>query len=194
MSSRRFALLLAALCITCTCLACGGDPPDREIQQAEEAIASAQSAGADRFAAEEYKAAQDALARSRDAVTARDYRLALNHALDARERALAAASQATTTLAAARSAADMAIGVATRGVATTNAAIQAAEASRAPARSIAALKAAVADAEAQLQEARTAWRDKDYPTATTLAASASEKLSGLSAELDTVSSAARRRR
>jgi hypothetical protein len=193
MSPRRFALLMAALCITCTCLACGGDPPDREIQQAEEAIASAQSAGADRFAAEEFKAAQEALARSRDAVTARDYRLALNHALDARERALAAASQATTTVASARAAADMAIGVATRGIASTNAAIQAAD-GRGNARAIAALKTAVADAEAQLQEARTAWEAKDYPKATTAAAAASEKLSGLSDELEALSPAARRRR
>ena len=194
MLPRRFALLIATLCIACTCLACGGDPPDREIQQAEEAIASAQNAGADRFAAEEFKAAQEALARSRDAVTARDYRLALNHALDARERALTAASQATTTVASARSAADMAIATATRGVVATTRAISEAEEGRAPARQIATLKSAVADAEAQLQEARTAWEAKDYPKATTAAASASEKLSGLSAELEALAPAARRRR
>jgi hypothetical protein len=56
------------------------------------------------------------------------------------------------------------------------------------------VKAAVADAETQLQEARTAWEAKDYPKATTAAASASEKLSALSGDLEALQPAARRRR
>src|SRR5882724_5347116 len=67
--------------------ACGGDPPDKEIQQAQEAIDKAHAAGADRYAVEEYSAAVAALKNAHTAVEQRDYRLALNDALDSKERA-----------------------------------------------------------------------------------------------------------
>ncbi|HEY6212441.1 MAG TPA: DUF4398 domain-containing protein, partial [Vicinamibacterales bacterium] len=79
---------------TLAAIACAGDPPDKEIKQAQAAIDAARGAGADRYAKTEFAAAQDALKRATDAVADRDYRLALNHALDARERADAAAKQA----------------------------------------------------------------------------------------------------
>lgn len=65
------------------------------MDQAERAVAEAARAGAEQYAPDEYRAAVDALARSRGAVTEGDYRLALNHALDSRERAQAAQDQAT---------------------------------------------------------------------------------------------------
>lgn len=191
---RRITLLVATLFVAGMCVACGGDPPEKEIQQAADAIAAARAAGAERLAADEFKAAEDALEHSKEAVVARDYRLALNHALDSRERALTAASQAATIVASVRSAADMAIGVASKGLANANAALQSADAARAPARTVAPLKTAVADAEAELQKARTAWEAKDYPAATTAAASASEKLSGISSELEAIAPASRRKR
>ena len=65
------ALLIAAL----SAAACG-DPPDKEMDQAQGAIDAARAAGADRYATAEYAAANDALARARLAVTGRDYRQA----------------------------------------------------------------------------------------------------------------------
>ena len=57
------------------------------MQQAQGAIDAARAAGADQYAREEFTAAEDALKRSHEAVAQRDYRQALNTALDARERA-----------------------------------------------------------------------------------------------------------
>ena len=63
------------------------------MQQAEGAIEAARAAGADQGHAREELAGgrREVLKRAGEAVTERDYRLALNHALDARERAQNAA-------------------------------------------------------------------------------------------------------
>ena len=86
------ACVFAALVVT----ACG-DPPNKEMDQAQGAIDAARAAGADRYAAAEYTAATDALKRSQDAVAQRDYRQALNEALDSREHAQNAAREAADT-------------------------------------------------------------------------------------------------
>ena len=90
------ACVRAALLIT----ACG-DPPNKEMDQAQGAIDAARAAGADRYAATEYTAATDALKRSQDAVAQRDYRLALNEALNSREHAQNAAREGADTQSAA---------------------------------------------------------------------------------------------
>ena len=64
------------------------------MDQAQGAIDAARAAGADRYAATEYTAATDALKRAQDAVAQRDYRQALNEALDSREHAQNAAREA----------------------------------------------------------------------------------------------------
>src|SRR5262249_57570335 len=95
MSARRL-LLSVAVAAALMGAACG-DPPDKEIQQAQGAIDTARAAGADQYATAEYTAAQEALKRANDAVEQRDYRLALNYALDARERAQNPAKEAPDT-------------------------------------------------------------------------------------------------
>ena len=57
------------------------------MQQAQGAIDAARAAGADRYAREEFTAAEDALKRAHDAVAQRDYRLALNPRSTPRARA-----------------------------------------------------------------------------------------------------------
>jgi len=57
------------------------------MDQAQGALDAARAAGAERYATAEYQAAATALKNAQDAVAQRDYRLALNHALDSRERA-----------------------------------------------------------------------------------------------------------
>jgi hypothetical protein len=188
----RAALTISTLLLTVSFIACGGDPPEREMQQAEVAIAAAVAAGADMYATDELKAAQAALANGRAAVTARDYRLALNHALDSRERAQNAATQASAALAAARSTADAAIGAATTTLGAVKTRLGAVES--AGARNVTALKASVADVESELQKARTAWEAKDFPTASSAAAAATQRLAGLSGEIDELTPASRRRR
>jgi hypothetical protein len=64
------------------------------MQQAQGAIDAARAAGADAYAHDELAAAQQSLTNARDAVEARDYRLALNYALDSGARARSAAKQA----------------------------------------------------------------------------------------------------
>src|SRR4029078_2966791 len=100
MSLRR--LLVSLACGARVAGAACGDPPEKEMQQAQGAIDAARAAGADRYAVEEYTAATEALKNARIAVEQRDYRLALNHALDSLERAQEAARQAADGKAAAR--------------------------------------------------------------------------------------------
>ena len=64
-----------------------GSPPHKEIDQAQGAVDAARAAGAEKYAATEYAAAQTELKQANDAVEQRDYRLALNHALESREQA-----------------------------------------------------------------------------------------------------------
>ena len=85
---RCLALITAILSASCA------EPPSKEMNQAQGAIDAARAAGADKFASIEFNAAIEALKRSEEAVAARDYRQALNHALDSRERAQNAAKLA----------------------------------------------------------------------------------------------------
>ena len=95
----RFSTGLARgawLAIVLLTIACA-DPPHKEMDQAQGAIDAARAAGAEQYAAAEYTAATQALKQSNEAVTARDYRLALNYALESREQAQNAARTAADT-------------------------------------------------------------------------------------------------
>lgn len=84
---------LAIVLLTISC----ADPPHKEMDQAQGAIDAARAAGAEQYAAAEFTAATQALKQSNEAVTARDYRLALNYALESREQAQNAARTAADT-------------------------------------------------------------------------------------------------
>ena len=86
-------LRLATLFVVVATAACTS-PPDKELHQAEGAIETARAAGAPRYAPQAFQAAEQALQRATAAVADRDYKLALNHALDARERAVDAVREA----------------------------------------------------------------------------------------------------
>ena len=77
---RRLAFISLILSAGCA------EPPNKEMNQAQGAIDAARAAGAERFATAEFAAATDALKRSEKAVAAGDYRQALSHAIDSRER------------------------------------------------------------------------------------------------------------
>src|SRR3954469_20869079 len=94
MPRRRALVLVPVLTSFVFVFGCGDDPPDKEMQQAQSAIDNARSAGADRYAHDEFVAAEQALKNAHSAVDQRDYRLALTIALDSRERAQTAAKEA----------------------------------------------------------------------------------------------------
>src|SRR5712671_1694338 len=101
MSCARRVMLSLALVAAITSAACG-DPPEKEMQQAQGAIDAARAAGGDQYASQEFTAAVDALTHAHEAANDRDYRQALNFALDARERAQLALKEAADNKAAAR--------------------------------------------------------------------------------------------
>jgi hypothetical protein len=160
--SRPGALLLLAL-LTAAC----GDPPDREMHQAQGAIEAARAAGAAEYAAAEFGAAEAALQKSQAAVAERDYRQALSAALDARERARESAKTAAENRARARSEIDQAIAAAEVVYGGTKAALDAAVAAKVPAAPLASARDTLASARRALDTARAAVEAGDYAAART---------------------------
>jgi flagellar hook-basal body complex protein FliE len=193
MSRPRRTLSAFALVASLIGAACG-TPPDKELQQAQAAIDAARAAGADRFAVEEFTAAQAALARATDAVAQRDYRLALNNALDARERAQTATREATGRMAAARRDADRALTDVAAAVADARTKLKAAETARVPGATLTNARSAIARAETAVQEARSALGRGDYKAATDAAAKTTATLRQISRDLQTAASVPAHRR
>jgi hypothetical protein len=138
------------------------EPPSKEMDQAQAAVEAARSVDAARYAPAELAAAEAALTRAREAVDQRDYRLALNHALDSLEQARAASLQAVSTKTASQTSADRAIGESVAAIADAKSRLKTAEGARAPARRLADARRALADAERGLQEARSAFEKGDF--------------------------------
>jgi len=188
---RAWALLALLVLFT---TACGGDPPDKEMQQAQGAIDAARAAGAAVYATEELAAAQLALTRAEEAVSARDYRLALNHALDSRQRAQNAAKLAADGMAATRVEADRSITRAAMGVDAMRARLKSSDVPRLPAKTVSAVRASVADADRLVQEARAAQQRGDFKAAQTAATAANATLSTATKDLEDAAAAAAKRR
>jgi hypothetical protein len=131
------------------------------MNQAQGAIDAARAAGADRFAAAEFTAATDALTRSEEAVAAGDYRQALSHAIDSRERAQNAAKLAVEGRADARGQAERAISE----VATLLSQAQG-QLKNLASRPLRTPRTTVTAAEKMLQEARAALAREDYAAVT----------------------------
>jgi len=192
LGARRW-LLSVAIAAAIGNAACG-DPPDKEMQQAQGAIDAARAAGADQYAREEFTAAEDALKRAHDAVDQRDYRQALNDALDARERAQNAAKETVNKKATARADADKAIADAAVALADAHAKIKSAEAGRAAPKATAAATRVVGQDETRLQDARSAFDRGDYLAAIEKAQSAAAELRAAVHDLEAAPAAAGRRR
>jgi hypothetical protein len=193
MSWSRGFLLSFAVVAAMMGAACN-NPPDKEMQQAQAAVDSARAAGAGEFAREEFAAAEDALKRSHDAVAQRDYRLALNAALDARERAQTAAKQAVDEKAAAHADAERALADADAALHESRAKLKAAETARASTKVLVAARRAIADGETTVQEARTAMGQGDYKTSADKSRTAATHLRGTTRDLDAVPTTGTRRR
>ena len=179
---RRLALITAILSASCA------EPPSKEMNQAQGAIDAARAAGADKFAAAEFATAQDALKRSEDAVAAGDYRQALSHALDSRERAQNAAKLAVDGRADARGQAERAVAVVATLLSRAQAQLKDADIARLNGRELKAPRATIAAAEKMLQEARTALMTEDYPAVTRALNGAAAELQAALTEIDAAAS------
>jgi hypothetical protein len=159
---RRWCCIAVVLVMSWSMAACGDDPPNKEIEQAQQAIDAARESKAERYAADEFTAAQEALKRSRAAVVARDYRQALNDALDARDRAQTAAKDAADRKTVARTEVDRELHDAALAIIDARAKLRTAEAARRPRVLLVAVRREIADAEMRVQEARTLFEKGEY--------------------------------
>jgi hypothetical protein len=150
--------LLLAITFTLAC----SDPPTKEMNQAQGAIDAARAAGADTYAAEDYQAAVDALKRSKDAVDQRDYRQALNFALDARERAHDAARAGAERMAQVRSEAEQTMTLVTALEQQAKQRLAAAEAAHVADGSLSDFRQQLERTEADLQKARADLSHQNY--------------------------------
>jgi hypothetical protein len=170
--------LLRALVVVAVAgvVACSGEPPRKEMQQAQSAIDAAKAAGADEYARDELAGSVGALKQAYDAVEERDYRLALGHAMDSRERAQTAMKQATDEKATERERADRAMTALAAAIGDATARLKSAESAHASPRVLAASRKANANAQKRVQEARAAYETGDYRAAAAIASSAREEL------------------
>jgi flagellar hook-basal body complex protein FliE len=185
-----FAALLCSLSFSIAC----ATPPTREMDQAQGAIDAARAAGADRFATEQYGAAVKALQSAQEAVGQRDYRLALNYALDSRDRAQRAAKEAASQQAVLRSASERRLSEVTALLDRAEQQLKTADAARLPRRATTAPRAAIADAEASLQKAGTSIQEGNYTVSQEQLAESAAKLKSAMAEIDTAMKARGKRK
>jgi hypothetical protein len=176
--ARLLALVMFVLSAGCS------EPPNKEMNQAQGAIDAARAAGADKFAADEFKAAQDALRRSEDAVVAGDYRQALNHALDSRERAQNAAKLAVDGRADARGQAERSVSEVATLLAQAQGQLKDPDVVRLNPHVLTGPRSTVASAARMLQEARTALAAEDYAKVPVALDDAARKLRAAMNEID----------
>jgi hypothetical protein len=183
---RRSSLVpvAALLCSLSLSIACA-TPPTREMDQAQGAIDAARAAGADRFAVEQYEAAVKALESAQQAVGQRDYRLALNYALDSRDRAQRSAKEAASQQAVLRSASERRLSEVTALLDRAEQQLKAADAARVPRRATTTARTAITAAEASLQKAGTSIQEGNYSVSQEQLAESAAKLKSAMAEIDT---------
>jgi hypothetical protein len=172
---RRPALSAVCLILLLVVSGCGA-PPNKEMDQAQGAIDAARAAGADRYAATEYSAATEALKNANEAVLVRDFRLALNHALESLEHAQTAARLGAETQAKVRADVERSTLAVTALLSTARASLSAAQAARVPDQELAQPAADIETAEIALQESDEAVAAGDY-------FAAAESLEGVSESL-----------
>ena len=194
-SGPLYGAMLALVAAGAVSVGCA-NPPDKEMQQAQGAIDAARASGAEQYASDDYRAAATALKHSQDAVQQRDYRLALNHALDSRDRAQVAARTAADQKAVVRSEAEQALRDLETAIAQARERLKAAENARASAAALADARQAIDTAENGVQEARAALGRGAYLEARKAPAGIADQLLAVMQRLSTTDAGrpARRRR
>ena len=185
---RAACIVAAAFAIAC------GTPPNKEMDQAQGAIDAARAVGADRYATTEFEAATNSLALANAAVAERDYRLALNHALESRDHAQNAAREAADTRARIRGEVERTMAEVAALLAQANAAIAAAEKARVARRTVVEASSALAEVNADVQEAGAAMKADDYMAAQPPLMGVRERIEAIIATLDAAMTQSSRRR
>ncbi len=182
---RPVVRVAAALVLALGLWACAA-PPEAEMTEAREALATARAAGAEQYAAEEYRQAAAAVQRSERFVTEGDYRQALSAALEARELAVTTTASASRSKEAARTAAEAAVEQAQASLAAARAFTDAATAkpprTRPERLHVSEVRRAIVLVNVAVQKAREAMGREDYPAA-------SRTLEGVRTRLDEVMAA-----
>lgn len=186
---RRLLPLLLVVALTWAC----AEPPDKEMHQAQGAIDAARAAGADEYAAAELEAARRSLSQAQDAVAQRDYRLALSHALDARESAQQAARTAADEKALARGEAERALAETAAALTQAESRVKSLENVKTAARAIGSAMQTLVEVTAIVQEARAALAGGKYVAARDLMKGQLERISAAITDLDNAATPRRRR-
>jgi hypothetical protein len=150
-------------------LAACAEPPIKEMNQAQGAIDAARAAGAEQYAADEFRAAVDALRRSEEAVTQNDHRLALSLAIDSRERAQSAAKLAVEARSKARGDAERVVAEARARLTQAHERLKDPAVARLPRRTLDSPTESLDAAQKSMQEASAALAKDDYGRAQKLA-------------------------
>jgi hypothetical protein len=182
----RASLVLVVSVVAMLAAGCS-EPPSKEMHQAQGAIDAAKAAGAEQYASDELQSAVDALAQYEAAVAASDYRLALAHALDSRERAQSAAKAAVDARARARGDAERELAEAIAIVERARTRLKNPTVLKLPRRLLASAENVIAAQAASLQEARAALDEEDYEGVQKTAMEAAERIQ---AELEALDAAA----
>jgi hypothetical protein len=162
-----------------------GTPPHKEIDQAQDAIEAARAAGADRLATEEFNAATASLKLANEAVGQRDYRLALNHALESREHAQNAARLAAETDGRLRGDVERSMVEVTALIAQAKGRLATAErTSRVSRRIVTDARQSLATVNSDVQKAGAAAQAQDFATAQALLSGAKQRISQVIMRLD----------
>ena len=188
---RPIACLVIALCLVWP-LACA-EPPSKEMNQAQGAIDAARAAGAEQYAPADFSGAVEALKRADEAVAQRDYRLALNNAIDSRERAQNAAKAAGTARAQARGNAERLVAEVATLLTQARVRLSDDAAAKVPRRTVQEQREIADAVDKRLQEARTAIAAEDYPAAVKAATGLAAQLHRVLRALGDTSAQKRRR-
>jgi hypothetical protein len=189
----RLRSLLACLAIALVVTACA-EPPNKEMGQAQGAIDAARAAGADKYAVTEYTAATQAMTLANQAVEQRDYRLALNHALESREHAQNAAREAADTQARIRGEVERAMAEVAGLLAQANLRLAAAEKARVSRTALRDARQLIAQVNDDVQKAGEALGRKDYAAAQPTLDGIKRRIQEAIATLDTATTAQSQRR
>ena len=168
----------AWLVIVVSAIACAA-PPHKEIDQAQGAIDAARAAGAERYAPTEFAAANQALKQANDAVTSRDYRLALNYALESREEAQNAARTAADSRAKLRGNVERSIAEAKAVIDQTRARLDGPDGAQIPRGTRRTVQQRLKQLDGDLQKVDAALQAEDYTQADRLLMGIKQRLGGV---------------
>ena len=175
----RAISLFVAIAVLAGC----DDPPTAELQAAKQALDAARDIGAERFAANEYSAAQRAYSEAESTTNTeaerffllKDFEQARTQIADAKSKAMQAESSAEAEKKRQRESAQAAIAAARDAVAAAYTSLEDAPAGKGTEADIEELRAELSTAEADIEAAEAAVDSEDFSDAEALAESADQK-------------------